>query len=282
MVQSMTGFGSAENNGFRVEIRSLNHRFMDIAIKMPPYMSQYEIPLRNILKTRFQRGRFDVSVSTNDHKATQLKINKQLARNIYAALQDLQKELSIHGKISIDTLIRYSELLIEEETKYDIDALYAVCNEALINLEDMRIREGKLISEELCERVESLSMMNNEIKLLAPNEVLKWREKFTERLRLISEAEGIDNTRIIQEAAIMAEKLDISEEISRIENHIKQFMEILRNGKIIGRKLDFLLQEISREVNTLAYKSSDYAISNLTVEMKTEIEKMREQVQNIQ
>ncbi len=282
MVQSMTGFGSAENNGFRVEIRSLNHRFMDIAIKMPPYMSQYEIPLRNILKTRFQRGRFDVSVSTNDHKATQLKINKQLARNIYAALQDLQKELSIHGKISIDTLIRYSELLIEEETKYDIDALYAVCNEALINLEDMRIREGKLISEELCERVESLSMMNNEIKLLAPNEVLKWREKFTERLRLISEAEGIDNTRIIQEAAIMAEKLDISEEISRIENHIKQFMEILRNGKIIGRKLDFILQEISREVNNLAYKSSDYAISNLTVEMKTEIEKMREQVQNIQ
>jgi uncharacterized protein (TIGR00255 family) len=278
----MTGFGSAENNGFRVEIRSLNHRFMDIAIKMPPYMSQYEIPLRSILKTRFQRGRFDVSVSTNDHKATQLKINKELARNIYTALQDLQKELSIHGKISIDTLIRYSELLIEEETRYDIDALYAVCNEALINLEDMRIREGKLLSEELRERVESLSMMNNEIKLLAPNEVLRWREKFTERLRLIIEAEGIDNTRIIQEAAIMAEKLDISEEINRIENHIKQFVEILRNGNIIGRKLDFLLQEISREVNTLAYKSSDYAISNLTVEMKTEIEKMREQVQNIQ
>ncbi len=282
MVQSMTGFGSAENNGFRVEIRSLNHRFMDIAIKMPPYMSQYEIPLRSILKTRFQRGRFDVSVSTNDHKATQMKINKELARNIYTALQDLQKELSIHGKISIDTLIRYSELLIEEETRYDIDALYAVCNEALINLEDMRIREGKLLSEELRERVESLSMMNNEIKLLAPNEVLRWREKFTERLRLIIEAEGIDNTRIIQEAAIMAEKLDISEEINRIENHIKQFVEILRNGNIIGRKLDFLLQEISREVNTLAYKSSDYAISNLTVEMKTEIEKMREQVQNIQ
>jgi uncharacterized protein (TIGR00255 family) len=278
----MTGFGSAENNGFRVEIRSLNHRFMDIAIKMPPYMSQYEIPLRSILKTRFQRGRFDVSVSTNDHKATQLKINKELARNIYAALQDLQKELSIHGKISIDTLIRYSELLIEEETKYDIDALYAVYNEALINLEDMRIREGKLLSEELGKRVESLSTMNNEIKLLAPNEVLRWREKFTERLRLIIEAEGIDNTRIIQEAAIMAEKLDISEEINRVENHIKQFVEILRNGNIIGRKLDFLLQEISREVNTLAYKSSDYAISNLTVEMKTEIEKMREQVQNIQ
>lgn len=278
----MTGFGSAENNGFRVEIRSLNHRFMDIAIKMPPYMSQYEIPLRNILKTRFQRGRFDVSVSTNNHKATQLKINKEGARNIFTALQDLQKELSIHGKINIDTLVRYSELLIEEDPKYDMDALYAVFNEALMSLEDMRIKEGKLLSEELRDRVESLSTMNNEIKLLAPNEVLRWREKFTERLRLILEPEGIDNTRIIQEAAIMAEKFDISEETSRIESHIKQFVEILRNGNIIGRKLDFLLQEISREVNTLAYKSSDYAISNLTVEMKTEIEKMREQVQNIQ
>ncbi|NCO67999.1 MAG: YicC family protein [Nitrospirae bacterium] len=278
----MTGFGSAENNGFRVEIRSLNHRFMDVAIKMPPYMSQYEIPLRNILKTRFQRGRFDVSVSTNNHKATQLKINKEGARNIYTALQDLQKELSMHGKIDLDTLVQYSELLIEEDPKYDIDALYAVFNEASMSLEDMRVKEGKLLSEELRDRVESLSTMNNEIKLLAPNEVLRWREKFTERLRLILEPEGIDNTRIIQEAAIMAEKLDISEETSRIESHIKQFVEILRNGNIIGRKLDFLLQEISREVNTLANKSSDYAISNLTVEMKTEVEKMREQVQNLQ
>jgi uncharacterized protein (TIGR00255 family) len=278
----MTGFGSVENNGFRIEIRSLNHRFMDIAIKMPPYMGQYEIPLRNILKTKFQRGRFDVSVSTNNHKATQLKINKERARNIYTALQDLQKELSIHGKIHIDTLVQYSELLIEEDPEYDIDALYAVFNEALMNLEDMRIKEGKLLSAELRERVESLTTMNNEIKLLAPDEVIRWREKITEKLRLILEAEGIDNARIMQEAAIMAEKLDISEELSRIENHLKQFAEILRNGNIIGRKLDFLLQEISREVNTLANKSSDYAISNLTVEMKTEIEKMREQAQNIQ
>ncbi len=278
----MTGFGSVENNGFRVEIRSLNHRFMDIAIKMPPYMGQYEIPLRNILKTKFQRGRFDVSVSTNNHKATQLKINKERARNIYTALQDLQKELSIHGKINIDTLVQYSELLIEEDPKYDIDALYSVFNEALMNLEDMRIKEGKLLSAELRGRVESLTTMNNEIKLLAPDEVIRWREKITEKLRLILEAEGIDNARIMQEAAIMAEKLDISEELSRIENHLKQLVEILKNGNIIGRKLDFLLQEISREVNTLANKSSDYAISNLTVEMKTEIEKMREQAQNIQ
>jgi uncharacterized protein (TIGR00255 family) len=278
----MTGFGSAENNDFRVEIRSLNHRFIDILIKMPPFMSQYEIPLRNILKERFHRGRFDVTISTNNHKAMQVKINKELARNIYTALQDLQKELAINGTISIDTLTGYSDLLIEEEPKYDIDALYAAFHEAVSNLETMRMREGNLLSEELHRRTESLNMMNNEIKLIVPNEVVRWREKLTEKIKLIIDAEAIDTNRITQEAAIIAEKIDISEEVSRIENHIKQFIEILSNGIIIGRKLDFILQEINREVNTLAYKSSDYNISKLVVEMKTEIEKMREQVQNIQ
>jgi uncharacterized protein (TIGR00255 family) len=278
----MTGFGSAENNDFRVEIRSLNHRFIDILIKMPPFMSQYEIPLRNILKGRFCRGRFDVTISTNNYKAMQLKINKELAQNIYTSLQDLQKELAINGTISIDTLTGYSELLIEEEPKYDIDALYSVFHEAISNLEAMRMIEGNVLSEELYRRIESLNMMNNEIKLIVPNEVVRWREKLTEKMKLIIDAEAIDANRITQEAAIIAEKIDISEEISRIENHIKQFIEILNNGNIIGRKLDFILQEINREVNTLAYKSSDYNISKLVVEMKTEIEKMREQVQNIQ
>lgn len=278
----MTGFGSAENDDFRVEIRSLNHRFIDILIKMPPYMGQHEIPLRNIIKEKFHRGRFDVSVSTKNHKAIQLKINKELARNIYTALQDLQKELSIPGKINIDTLTGYRELLTEEEQKYNIDALYASLNEAVSNLEAMRIREGNLLSEELHKRIESLGMMNNKIKLLIPHEVERCMEKFAERLKLILGTEEIDASRITQEAAIMADKIDITEEVSRIENHIKQFIETLNNGNIAGRKLDFLLQELNREVNTLAYKSSNYTISNLVIEMKTEVEKMREQVQNIQ
>lgn len=278
----MTGFGSAENDDFRVEIRSLNHRFIDILIKMPPYMGQHEIPLRNIIKEKFHRGRFDVSVSTKNNKAIQLKINKELARNIYTALQDLQKELSIPGKINIDTLTGYRELLTEEEQKYNRDALYASLNEAVSNLEAMRIREGNLLSEELHKRIESLGMMNNKIKLLIPHEVERCMEKFAERLKLILGTEEIDAGRITQEAGIMADKIDITEEVSRIENHIKQFIETLNNGNIAGRKLDFLLQEINREVNTLAYKSSNYTISNLVIEMKTEVEKMREQVQNIQ
>lgn len=282
MIQSMTGFGSASNNEFTVEIRSLNHRYMDISIKLPPYMNQYEIPLRNILKGRFQRGRFDVSITTNNNKATQLNINKELSRNICAALQDLQRELSLPGTIDIETLTGFREIVVEGKPQYDIDTLFTAFHDTVSNLESMRIREGNLLAEEILGRIELLRELNNKIKLLAPDELIKWRKKFIERLRLIVEDGMIDNNRIIQEAALMAEKLDISEEISRIESHVKQFMEILNNSNIIGKKLDFLLQEINREVNTIANKSSDYEISSLTVEMKTEIEKMREQAQNIQ
>ncbi len=282
MIQSMTGFGGAAGNDFTVEIRSLNHRYMDISIKMPPYMSQYEIPLRNILKGKFQRGKFDVSVSINSDKAPQLKINRDLAESIYAALLDLQKQLSLPGTISIETLTEYREIMTEEEPHFDTDALHTTFHEAVSNLEAMRMREGSLLSDEIRGRIELLQEMHNEIKVRAPEEVIKWREKFTERLRLIVEAGMIDNNRIVQEAAIMAEKLDISEEISRTENHLKQFIEIIDNGNTIGKKLDFLLQEINREVNTLSYKSGDYSISNLVVNMKNEIEKIREQVQNIQ
>jgi uncharacterized protein (TIGR00255 family) len=282
MIQSMTGFGSATHNDFTVEIRSLNHRYMDITIKMPPYMNQHEIPLRNILKGKFQRGKFDVSVSINSNKVMHLKINKELAGNIHAALQNLQKEFSLPGTISIETLSEYREILMEEEPHYNTDSLYTAFHDAASKLEAMRIREGSPLSEEFHKRIASLHEMNNIIKSRAPGEVERWRERFTERLKLIVDAGTLDNNRILQEAAVMAEKLDISEELSRIENHLKQFTEILDDGKTIGKKLDFLLQEINREVNTLSYKSGDYSISNIAVNMKTEIEKIREQVQNIQ
>jgi uncharacterized protein (TIGR00255 family) len=278
----MTGFGSATNHDFTVEIRSLNHRFIDISLKMPPYMSRYEISLRNILKEKFRRGRLDVSISVNESQVPRLKINKHLAGNLYAALRQLQEELSLPGEISIETLTGYREILMEEETGYDIEALSRVFHEAASKLEGMRLREGNLLREDIRKRLDILNDMNSRIKSRAPDEVVRWREKFAERLKLIVESGAIDNNRIIQEAALMAEKLDISEEINRIENHIKQFVEILNNGDMIGKQLDFLLQEINREVNTLACKSGDYSISALAVEMKTEVEKIREQVQNIQ
>ncbi len=282
MVQSMTGFGSAEKNGFRVEIRSLNHRFIDISIKMPPYLSQYDIQLRNIIKGRFQRGRFDINVLADNQSFVQININKELVRKIYNAFQELQKELSIPGQIGIDTLMGYKEIFIEEKPQYNIDYLFEAFHEAVSNLEAMRLKEGQLLSEEQLQRVNLLNKLNNKIKSLTPHLLERYKEKFSERLSLILGTGEIDNTRVMQEAAIMAEKLDITEEVNRIENHIKQFIDTLNSGNVIGRKLDFLLQEIGREVNTITSKSSDYTISSLAVDMRIEIEKMREQVQNIQ
>jgi uncharacterized protein (TIGR00255 family) len=184
--------------------------------------------------------------------------------------------------ISIETLTGYKEIMMEEEPHFDTDALLAACHEAVSNLEAMRMREGSLLTEEIRGRIALLQEMHNEIKVHAPEEVIKWREKFTERLSLIVEAGMIDNNRIVQEATLMAEKLDISEEINRTENHLKQFLEILDNENVVGKRLDFLLQELNREVNTLANKSGEYSISKVVIDMKTEIEKIREQVQNIQ
>ncbi|NWF51521.1 MAG: YicC family protein [Nitrospirae bacterium] len=282
MVQSMTGFGCAEKNGFRVEIRSLNHRFIDISLKLPPYLSQYDIYLRNIIKEKFHRGKFDISITTDNNSFVQIFINKEMARKIYNIFQDLQKELSIPGMITIDTLMGYREFFVEEKHQYKVDSLFEAFNEAISNLEQMRLKEGKVLTEEQLQRADLLNKINNKIKSLTLHILDRQKEKFSERLSLLIKSKDVDSVRLMQEAAIMAEKLDISEEVSRIENHVQHFIETLKTGNNIGKKLDFLLQEISREVNTIASKSSDYTISSLTVDMRIEIEKMREQAQNIQ
>jgi uncharacterized protein (TIGR00255 family) len=282
MIQSMTGFGSASNYDFTVEVRSLNHRFIDISLKMPPYMSRHEIPLRNIIKELFQRGRFDVFISTNTDKAAPFAINKKMASHIYESLKSLQDELSLPGEITIETLSGYREILTEEYPDVDAEALCAVFREAATNLEAMRIREGSLLIQEIGERITVLHDLTARIEPLTTDHAGLWREKIIERLKSVLDVDMLDSSRLLQEAALMADKLDISEEISRIKNHLTQFREIIKQGNSIGKKLDFLLQEINREVNTVSCKSSDYAVSTLVVEMKTEIEKIREQIQNIQ
>ncbi len=278
----MTGFGSSEKNGFRVEIRSLNHRFIDITIKSPSYLSQHDLSLRNLLKGRFQRGKFDVIVTTDNDEIVRVTINKKMAGIIYSSFKELQEELSIPGQLDINTLAGYRELLIKEDAVYDIDALYDAFQEAISHIEAMRVKEGGMIVQEQRQRAELLKTTNNKIKSLMPYLIDRYKAKFSERLGVLLETREIESAKIIQEAAIMLEKLDISEELNRIENHVLQLIETLDEGNAIGRKLDFLLQEIGRETNTIAAKSSDYTISSLTVDMKLEIEKMREQVQNIQ
>lgn len=282
MVQSMTGFGAAEKEGVRVEIRSVNHRFMDISVRLSTLLNEHEIPLRNMLKGKFSRGKFDVLISITSDAKIKFKLNTGLAREIYKSLDALKSELSIPGTIGFETLLNYRDLLVEEVPGYDISSLYGTFREAMAQLEKMRLDEGKALAEEILGRANRLESINKELIALSPEIIADYRIRFHERLKELLAGMEYDRDRILQEIALMLEKTDITEELARIENHLKQFRKILTDDDTIGKRLDFLLQELNREVNTIASKADDYRISNIAIEMKSEIEKIREQVQNIQ
>lgn len=282
MVQSMTGFGSAEKNGYRVEIRSLNHRFLDVYFKSPGFLNQYEIDLRNAIKDRFSRGKFDVNIITSEQVDSDLAVNAEFARKIYAAFRKVQEDLSIPGQIDINMLTNFRDLIVESVPLSDETLLKEVFGEALERLSEMRIKEGEALASELFRMVEALRKMNARVTSLSGQIISDINIRFHERLKTLLNGQEVDENRILQESAVFAAKMDIAEEIARIESHLKQFATILTNGDIIGRKLDFILQELNREINTIGSKSADYGISSLVVDMKTEIEKMKEQIQNMQ
>ncbi len=282
MIQSMTGFGSAEQDGCRVEVRSVNHRFLDLHMRAPSFLNHLEIPFRNMVKERFARGKFDITVTVSEVAASELSVNTEAVRKIYTAFRQLQGELSVKGEIDINTFVNLHDMFIETNPKYDIGLVTDVFSRALDDISRMRSREGEALAGELSVIIDSLAAMNERIRSSSDNILSRVKEKFYERLSQLLEGQEIDETRVLQEAAIFAARLDIAEEIARIQSHLNQFGEILAAGGIIGRKLDFILQELNREVNTIASKSADYDVSSITVGMKTEIEKMREQVQNIQ
>ncbi len=278
----MTGFGSAENEGCRVEVRSINHRFLDVSMRAPSFLSQLEIPFRNIMKELFSRGKFDISVSISAREAAEVTVNVEFARKMYASFKALQDELSVSGEIDINSLLALHELYIETGQKYDLGKVTETYRQALADLLKMRTTEGGALAAELRQMISSVAAMNGTIRASCGRVLEEVKGKFRERLETLLEGREVDESRILQEAAITAAKLDIAEELARIGSHLGQFEAILGAGGIIGRKLDFILQELNREVNTIASKSADYEVSSITVEMKTVIEKMREQVQNIQ
>jgi uncharacterized protein (TIGR00255 family) len=282
MIQSMTGFGSAEKDGCRIEIRSVNHRFLDIYMRSPSSLNHLEIPFRNMVKERFARGKFDVTITVSELDSAELSINTEAVKKMYHAFKDMQEELSVKGEIDINTFIGLHEMFIETKPKYDLEVIADIFARALDDLAGMRSREGDSLATELHRIADGLAAMNDTVRASCDRVLVEVKEKFNERLKQLLEGQDVEEGRILQEAAVFAAKLDIAEEIARIDSHLAQFREILSGGGIIGRKLDFILQELNREVNTIASKSADYGVSSITVGMKTEIEKMREQVQNIQ
>jgi uncharacterized protein (TIGR00255 family) len=283
LIESLTGYGTSERDIFRVEAKSLNHRFLEINIKLPTILSKHEYEVRNLIKNKFQRGKIDLIVSINQKEKTgKVYLNKKLAMEIYSAFIDLKKELSILGSIDISIFSNFRELFVYEEEEPDVNNFIMAVSEALERLKEMRKREGELIKESIMEIVNNIEKefinLENRVDISYNNHINSIRE----RVKEIIIQNNIDDNKIIEQIIIYAQKSDIKEEVDRLRSHIIQFKETLKLGGIIGKKLDFLLQEMNRETNTILAKTEDFQIKTISVDLKTYIERLREQVQNIQ
>lgn len=276
----MTGYGAAEKNGIRAEVRSLNHKFIEVYLKMPSQLNAYDLEIRKQIKSRFQRGKFDLSISFTSGRAQQIKVNSELARSIYSAFSDLQNEMKIPGELDINFFTNYRELLSSEDQSVDEADLFGALDEALKSLSAMRDKEGSSLNAELSSLLDEVENMRSSISEFAVEMVKECCEKLKNRIAEL--APQVEESRLAQEAAVIAQKADITEELARLGSHVGQFRGLLSSDEPVGRRLDFMLQEMNREANTISSKADDLRIINIAISLKAAIEKIREQVQNIQ
>lgn len=277
----MTGYGRGVAGNIKVEARSLNHKNLDIQIKLPSFLFSYENEIRKLIKSRFQRGHIEISITKPESDIVKIKINKPLAMEYYNALVSIKDELSLQGDIDINVLASYRDIFcLEEEAK--IDELNKAVETALSELEKMRIEEGRNLVDDISVRIQLLSRYINDIEERRNAIITDTKQRLYERLKEFLGDITIDESRLIQEAAILIERADITEEIVRIKSHLNHAVEVLKSGDTIGKKMDFLVQELRREINTTGSKTNDVEIVNNVIDMKHEIEKIKEQIQNLQ
>ncbi len=281
-LRSMTGFGSAEAGGIKVEIRSLNHKHADINVRAPAIFTAYEVPVRMQIRDHFSRGKFDVTISIVDPGQVRVVLNKGMARSLYAAFSELKSELGLGGALTVDLFSAYRDLLVVQEQTVDEKALFDAVRGAIDMLGDMRKREGSVLLEDVQSRLMHVEDLHRMIELRAVDMAPAFREAITRKVAELMADLPVDEVRVAQEIAIAAQKMDITEELVRLKSHIGQFRSFLAVGGVIGRRLDFLLQEMHRETNTISAKAADLDIINAAVEMKTEMERLKEQVQNLE
>ncbi len=278
----MTGFGSGESDGFKVEIRSLNHRHTEISIKMPSFLIEQDMPVRNLIRSRFSRGKFDVNVILTNRQKNKIKANKELAQEVYQALQDLKAELLIEGSIDLNSMAMFKELILTEDLEYNQEAFLSAVEAAISRVFEMRAREGEVIKKDIEIMLSRLERKHELIETLSKNSIQIHRDNLTKKITELLSTISVDEWRLNQEIALIAQKSDISEELSRLKSHIEHLTSVLSEEESVGRKLDFILQEILREANTIASKTDILDVINQVIEIKTEVEKLREQAQNLQ
>ncbi len=289
----MTGYGKGEasSSGFRikVELKSVNNRYLDITVKLPRYLIYLEESIKKLIKEKLGRGKVDVFINLDFESISSLevKVDIPLAMNFKNALSDLKDQLQIEDSIRLSNILSIPDVIRTE--KRDLDeasvwqTLRSAIDSALSQIVVMRESEGQQLKLDMLEKLGKIEEITSEVKIRSPLVVEEYRRKLNERIAaLLEEPAIIDQDRLAMEVAIYADKSSIDEELTRMNSHIAQFRSIIEEDGAVGRKLDFLIQEFNREVNTIGSKSSDSIIVNKVVDLKSEIEKIREQVQNIE
>ncbi|MCR5590061.1 MAG: YicC family protein [Lachnospiraceae bacterium] len=292
MIKSMTGFGRAEyideKRKITAEIKAVNHRYLDCSIKMPKKLSFFEASIRTLLKDYIQRGKVDVFLTYEDYTENNfnLKYNRDMAKAYLGYLNDMAKEFGIENDIRVSTLSRYPEVFSLEEVGVDEDEIWSdlekVIREAASSFVDARITEGENLKRDLCEKLDTMLTYVDVIEKRAPEIIEEYRKGLVEKVADLLADAKIDEQRILGEVTLYADKICVDEEIVRLRSHIGTTKEILETGGSVGRKLDFIAQEMNREANTILSKANDLATSDIAINLKTDIEKVREQIQNIE
>ena len=293
MAISMTGFGRGEykddNYQFLVECKTINHKYADINIRLPRKLSFLEDKVRILVKDYIKRGRVDLYIKLDllGSEDVNLKFDEELATQYVSILNQIKDKFDLVDDISVMNIAKFPDIIKTEECEDDEDALWSMLKvaleNALVKLKEMRSEEGKKLAQDIQNRCDLLKNYIEDIEKYSYNVVNDYKERLKNRItEILDNPSLVDETRLAQEVAIYADKCSITEEIVRFRSHINQLKNAIHKNESIGRKIDFLIQEMNRETNTIGSKSSDLNITNLVVEVKSELEKIREQIQNIE
>lgn len=292
MIKSMTGFGRGEaadeKRRFTVEIKSVNHRYLDVNIKMPKKFNYFESSIRALLKEYMERGKVDVYISCEEYGEANvsLKYNAALAAEYLRHLQSMAQEFGLENDIRVSSLSRYPEVFVMEEQEDDekelLRGLETSIRAACEQLDASRIREGEHLKADLCGKLDAMLAYVDFIEARAPEIMKSYRTRLESKVKEILENRQLDEARIAAEVTIYADKVCVDEETVRLRSHIRSAYDTLEAGGSVGRKLDFIAQEMNREANTILSKADDLEISDTGINLKTDIEKVREQIQNIE
>ncbi len=292
MIKSMTGYGRGEavchGRGIVIEIRSVNNRYLDCNIRMPRTYTFAEEPMKALIQKATTRGKVDVYVTMDQATANDVvvRVNEPLVESYIQALRVLAKKMELRDDTAVSMVARFPDVLLVEKAAEDADQVTAdlcqVLAQALEQYDAMRTREGARLEEDVLARLSTMEQCVAVVEERSPVTIAEYRERLWRKLSEVLESRQIDESRILTEAALFADKVAVDEETVRLRSHIAQFRDMLAKGGPVGRKLDFLIQEMNRETNTIGSKCNDLELSNIVVDMKAEIEKIREQIQNLE